>query len=460
MRTDLCLSLSNTTLYPAAILSKTKITAMTSIQANVEEIEEKRKPVSIIAVVDSSGSMTGSKIQQVSKTLKMLILELTKDDTFGLITYSSDVKVLQRPKLMTNEEKINVIELIDSIQCNGATNLSGGLFTALRLHKSENKVSSILLMTDGHANQGLIESKAINNQIYQLQNQGYGKGLIINTFGFGLDHNASMLKEISDSGEGMYYFIENSNSIPSAIADCVGGLFSSIAQNIELTIEAIGKNEINEIQIDKSIRKTDEIVSKKKFRISFSDIQAGESRDIPFICSLCVCDEDNEFPFVKITLSYYDIQKECLEEISKNICIKRQKELLDDDLQMNIKVNTQCNRYLAAEANKRAISLADSGKFKEATDEISSAINQISTSNSANEELCLGFVGELNNSNLHLRSKKSYQTVGQKEMFMSAKTFHCQRSTNHCDKQRRAYFETPARKCMKERFNSSISHHS
>ena len=33
------------------------------------------------------------------------------------------------------------------------------------------------------------------------------------TFGFGSDHNAEMLKEISDAGGGMYYFIENTDKV-------------------------------------------------------------------------------------------------------------------------------------------------------------------------------------------------------------------------------------------------------
>ena len=35
----------------------------------------------------------------------------------------------------------------------------------------------------------------------------------IYTFGFGKDHNADMLKEISDTGNGMYYFIETNDKV-------------------------------------------------------------------------------------------------------------------------------------------------------------------------------------------------------------------------------------------------------
>lgn len=45
-----------------------------------------------------------------------------------------------------------------------------------------------------------------------------------------------MLEAIADAGNGTYYFIEQSENIPEAFADALGGLLSVCAQNIELRI--------------------------------------------------------------------------------------------------------------------------------------------------------------------------------------------------------------------------------
>ena len=42
------------------------------------------------------------------------------------------------------------------------------------------------------------------------------------TFGFGSDHDASMLTAISEAGNGMYYYIENEDKV------CLGSLFPTI----------------------------------------------------------------------------------------------------------------------------------------------------------------------------------------------------------------------------------------
>ena len=58
------------------------------------------------------------------------------------------------------------------------------------------------------------------------------------TFGFGSDHDAHMLKAISDAGNGMYYLVENEENIGESFAHCLGGLASTVAQGIQMTVTA------------------------------------------------------------------------------------------------------------------------------------------------------------------------------------------------------------------------------
>lgn len=44
-------------------------------------------------------------------------------------------------------------------------------------------------------------------------------------------------RSIADSGNGIYYYIENQEAIPAAFADCLGGLLSVTAQKITLKVE-------------------------------------------------------------------------------------------------------------------------------------------------------------------------------------------------------------------------------
>lgn len=50
------------------------------------------------------------------------------------------------------------------------------------------------------------------------------------TFGFGSEHDADALHAIADAGNGLFYYIDNSDSIPESFCDCLGGLLSVAAQ--------------------------------------------------------------------------------------------------------------------------------------------------------------------------------------------------------------------------------------
>jgi len=67
---------------------------------------------------------------------------------------------------------------------------------------------------------------------------------VVNTFGFGQNHNAKLLKSIAETTSGLYFFIESRQSIGESLVDCVGGLLSVVAQHLHLSIKAEGKTEL------------------------------------------------------------------------------------------------------------------------------------------------------------------------------------------------------------------------
>lgn len=58
------------------------------------------------------------------------------------------------------------------------------------------------------------------------------------TFGYGTEHDANILRTIAEAGNGLFYFIDNQESIPESFCDCLGGLLSVAAQNLVLTLTA------------------------------------------------------------------------------------------------------------------------------------------------------------------------------------------------------------------------------
>merc|ERR1712137_1020248 len=270
--------LAGSTLYPALPYESTPIIAMASIsspdspETDDSDDDTARAPVILVAVVDKSGSMSGSKIASLKETLEFIIKEMSKKDRLAIVEYDTNVRVTLNLTTMDETGKAIATSVAKALRTGSSTNMSGGLEAGLKLIPTDvdNKtVVSTLLMTDGHANVGEKTAAGMIGIIRKLQQQGLGRSTV-NTFGFGKDHNATMLKEISDAAEGMYYFIENADSIATSFADCLGGLLSVSAQGIELTIEACGGNTIGKIHTDKP---TTEIEAGKKYRITLGDMQ-------------------------------------------------------------------------------------------------------------------------------------------------------------------------------------------
>ena len=197
---------------------------------------------------------------------------IVKDtDRLGIVSYDTSVYDDLRLKVMNQKGKSQAHAVIDKLKDGSSTNLSGGLERGLeyieQLGTNKKDVLSVLLMTDGMANRGVTAQPDI---LRRMTRAGRGQGgwsggilasvqrgisrlldseenassagnaeevaAIVHTFGFGSDHLASLLEAISEKGQGMYYFIDNNEKIPEAFADCLGGLLSTVGQNVTLTI--------------------------------------------------------------------------------------------------------------------------------------------------------------------------------------------------------------------------------
>ena len=55
-----------------------------------------------------------------------------------------------------------------------------------------------------------------------------GRQVSVFTFGYGGEHDADLLRGVSEAGNGLFYYIDNADSIPESFCDCLGGLLSVV----------------------------------------------------------------------------------------------------------------------------------------------------------------------------------------------------------------------------------------
>jgi len=211
-----------------------------------EDKEDEREPVDLIMVVDRSGSMSGSPINLVKQALKFIVGQLKEGDRFSVVSYSTSVTVDIALDYVNKKNKANMLDRIERLHASGSTNLSGGLKTGIDLASAvlndTNRVRSVFLLTDGMANAGLSNEGTVN-MVRQTKN-AFKEACSINTFGFSGNHDSKFLQNISEVGNGSYFFIKDSDAIGEAFVSCFGGLVSVVAKKVKLTIEVADKENV------------------------------------------------------------------------------------------------------------------------------------------------------------------------------------------------------------------------
>jgi len=226
-------------------------------------------------VIDRSGSMEGEKLKLVLQTLSFIIRQLQSKDKLAVVTYDDKVATPLGLTAMTGDGKSIANNKVKTIVAGNCTDLCSGLIAGIQVFEERtmrNEVSSLLLFTDGLANSGIQKTDEIIAEMAKhepLTCSTY-------TFGFGSDHDPTLLKAISDKGNGIYSFITDKDTIASAFADCLGGLLSVVAQNIVITIQPLNGIIISKLNTTYKYEELEGVII-----LTIGDIQSEEENDLP-----------------------------------------------------------------------------------------------------------------------------------------------------------------------------------
>ncbi len=184
-----------------------------------------RDPVSIIALVDISGSMqeickNGNSKEQINftrldlvkHTMLTIVNSLNANDKLAIIKFNGEATLLTGLIPTKDDNKQIFTQTINDLTAYGNTNIWEALRVAINLvnnNKNENKIH-ILLFTDGESNdnppRGIIptlkEHLATNDV-----------NISISTFGFSNQINSNLLFELSNIKQGIFGFIPDSTMI-------------------------------------------------------------------------------------------------------------------------------------------------------------------------------------------------------------------------------------------------------
>ncbi|CAF0847194.1 unnamed protein product [Didymodactylos carnosus] len=370
----------------------------------VDSGDLRRVPLDLVCVIDRSGSMA-HKMALVRDTLSYILHELQPTDRLSLISFDDTAQSVSGGLKFANNQRLQ--EQINSLKDGGGTYIGSGLTMAidqLRNRQTKNLLSSILLLTDGQDNQP---------HDYSQLMQGLPQNTTVHTFGYGSDHQASLLSRLAEQGNnGTYTYIDQVDAVGVAFATTLGGLFTCIAQQLEIRLEMQNGYTIEKVQT--TYPYTPMQLPCDTVVIRLNDLNADERRDLMFQLNVPIVKEEqneNSSSVGTVTVRYTDPStKSTLTTPSVPFRLLRHHEIdrLSPLLQTNYALDIQRNRTLTTLALRQALQFTEEGNTERCNAVLQQAITVIEKSVSKQDPLCQQLIQDL---------RRQYRS---KEEFLSA----------------------------------------
>lgn len=198
---------------------------------------ENRTPIHLCCIIDTSASMEDDrKLEHVKRSLHYLLDYLGEKDHLSIITFSNTATTLLHYVQTEINQKEHIRSTLSRIHADCSTNLSAAIIQArsvLQRNVADVK-QGILLLTDGHANAGIIDASHITSLCNDTLREFPGTSL--SCIGYGTDHNALLLQTMATEGGGSYSIVNNLEDVATVFGNILGGLISCSFQQVQIRL--------------------------------------------------------------------------------------------------------------------------------------------------------------------------------------------------------------------------------
>ena len=268
------------------------------------------------------------------------------------------------------------------------------------------------------------------------------------TFGFGNDHNASLLEEISNQGNGAYYYIDSQEKVPESFASCLGGLLSTVGQNISLVIELENGCAIKEFTAKNNPKYNE---AKTRAEVALGDLQSEETRDVLMELTLPVS-TGGAVRYSALSLSYFNVITAAMETVRMDLTVDRAN--TGKPRVSNPTIDKERNRLNITKAIKEARQKANEGKYKEGRDILSACEEKVKASVTAEDPLCKAMLIDLADCMRGMEDEQSYAGYGGQRMANISQNYKNQRANFVPDPAmcQNVMYQTTAQSAMMKKF--------
>jgi Ca-activated chloride channel homolog len=171
----------------------------------------------VTVVLDVSGSMSGSKLDQAKQALDQLLGSLHGADRFRLASFSSTLTTYRNGWTPASPDAIREARRwVEDLRANGGTNIEQALQEAFRPPDDPEHLDIVLFLTDGLPSVG----EQNPERLAQQAERSRGNARVF-AFGVGYDVNTYLLDRLSAAGHGSTQYVTPGQDVEQALGALV-----------------------------------------------------------------------------------------------------------------------------------------------------------------------------------------------------------------------------------------------
>ncbi len=200
------------------------------------EANKVRVPRDLVLVLDTSSSMSDLKMAQARKALKYCLGQLSVDDRFSLIKFSTGVTRFRDELVPANKDYLEAAEKwVDGLKTSGGTAIWPALDEALAMRSTEmGRPFTVVFFTDGLPTVDEIDT----DKIVQKTIAKNTANTRIFTFGVGDDVNTTMLDQLANATRAVSTYVRPAEDIGDKVASIFNKISHPVLTNVKLTSNA------------------------------------------------------------------------------------------------------------------------------------------------------------------------------------------------------------------------------
>jgi Ca-activated chloride channel family protein len=170
-----------------------------------------RAPVALAVVLDTSGSMSGEKIEQAKSAVRQLVRQMHDGDRIAFVTYNHVPQVMQTLAPVGSVRSALETQ-ISYVMASGGTQIPDALALGTQQLQGapSGYVRRVVLVSDGLDGSG----KPIEMVTQDIRGNAR-TGSTVSALGIGVDYDERFLTSVADAGHGNYEFLRTGTELAS-----------------------------------------------------------------------------------------------------------------------------------------------------------------------------------------------------------------------------------------------------